>query len=131
MQTPNTPEDLLFVYSEPQVTGEEFAVGLIPRESFAEVREDYLEPILATRFPLNYLHPDSVVHLLREGSLEQILRLRPRPAGQFLAILPRNLTSRRLTVETVLRQAGFQPESELLWTLRVCPTQSPSPNPGP
>ncbi len=112
MQTENPSKELLFVYSEPQMVGDRFAIGLVPKEAWAEVREDYIEPILVGRFPLNLLHPESVVHLLREGPLSQILSAGPTGEGMFVAVLPRRISVVREATEEVLRQAGFAPLDE-------------------
>jgi hypothetical protein len=108
-----------FVFSEPQVEAGRFAIGIVAAETFAEVRADYLEPILVSRFPLDLLHPDSVVHLIREAPLSDILRARPTPAGAFLAVLPRRYDSVRERVQDALRSAGFTPLDENQWQLEV------------
>lgn len=115
----------LFVYSEPVVENHRFAVGLVPKEFFAEVREDYIEPVLVERFPLNLMHPESVVHLVREAPLARIVALRPTPEGVFVAVLPRRVGAAREEVEAVLRHAGFAPIDELRWQLEVGPVLSP------
>jgi hypothetical protein len=93
MQRENPSKELLFVYSEPQMDGDRFAIGLVLKEAWAEVREDYIEPILVRRFPLNLLHPESVVHLMREAPLPRILSAGPTAEGVFVAALPRRTAS--------------------------------------
>ena len=121
MQAEAPSKEMLFVYSEAEVEGDRFAIGLVPKEAFAEVREDYIEPILVSRFPLYLLHPESVIHMVREAPLAWILKLRPAAGGVFVAVLPRRISVVREATEDVLREAGFAPLDELLWQLEIAP----------
>jgi hypothetical protein len=123
---PPLPE-IPFIYSEPQIESDHFAIGLIPKDGFAEVRQDYLQPILVERFPLYLLHPESIVHLVLEAPLPWILKLRPAPTGKFVAVVPRRVTSWRDAIEDVLKQAHFERVDELQWLLVVGETASPRP----
>ena len=122
MEADYSAPELLFVFSEAEVKDGRFAIGLVAKDSFDEVRTYYLEEILTTRFPLYLLHPDSVVHLLREAPLAEILKRRPTAEGVFIAVLPRRISNFRDKLEETLRYVGFTPLDDLRWRLEVKPS---------